>query len=209
MGKKIFRVFLVAFVMAAVCCVGAFAADYPEEFPELDFTQYASAQFIPSNESVYFLIWEKNGSYSVLYSTYPLEVNTAGLSGDPYEFYTTFDSDGYAWYGVLKIHGDTVSSVLPYAGTSDDFRRGAGNLVYSSHSLRDRATGETLFPNGYPEELPEPSFLGDLRAAGTGVLSWAGSVAETIAGEPVLLLTVGVFILGAAIGIFRRLLQRG
>lgn len=39
-------------------------------------------------------------------------------------------------------------------------------------------------------------------------LSWVGDVANTVAGTPIIFLTVGVMLLGAAIGIFGRLLSR-
>lgn len=42
----------------------------------------------------------------------------------------------------------------------------------------------------------------------TQVLTWVGNVASTIVATPLLLLGVGFFVLGGAIGIFGRLLRR-
>lgn len=42
----------------------------------------------------------------------------------------------------------------------------------------------------------------------TAVLNWAGNVATTIIETPLLLVTTGVLMLGAAIGIFGRLLSK-
>lgn len=42
----------------------------------------------------------------------------------------------------------------------------------------------------------------------TQVLTWVGNVATTIVSTPLLLLGVGFFVLGGAIGIFGRMLRR-
>lgn len=42
----------------------------------------------------------------------------------------------------------------------------------------------------------------------TQVFAWVGTVASTIVGTPLLLLTTGFLVLGGAIGIFGRLLSR-
>lgn len=52
------------------------------------------------------------------------------------------------------------------------------------------------------------SLLGDLGTVATEVLSIVGEVVTTITGSPFLLLTTGVLILGAAVGIMGRLLSR-
>lgn len=50
--------------------------------------------------------------------------------------------------------------------------------------------------------------LGDLGSVATEVLSIVGEVVTTITSNPFLLLTTGVLILGAAVGIMGRLLSR-
>lgn len=52
------------------------------------------------------------------------------------------------------------------------------------------------------------TLLGDLGSVATEVLSIVGEVVTTITGNPFLLLTTGVLILGAAVGIMGRLLSR-
>lgn len=52
------------------------------------------------------------------------------------------------------------------------------------------------------------TLLGDLGTVATEVLSIVGEVVTTITGSPFLLLTTGVLILGAAVGIMGRLLSR-
>lgn len=52
------------------------------------------------------------------------------------------------------------------------------------------------------------ALLGDLGTVATEVLSIVGEVVTTITGSPFLLLTTGVLILGAAVGIMGRLLSR-
>lgn len=52
------------------------------------------------------------------------------------------------------------------------------------------------------------TLLGDLGTVVTQVLTWVGSVATTITGTPILLLTTGFLVLGGAIGIFGRLLSK-
>lgn len=51
--------------------------------------------------------------------------------------------------------------------------------------------------------------LAQLAPVVTAVLSYVGSVCATIAAQPILLLTMGILLLGGAIGIFGRLLSRG
>lgn len=53
------------------------------------------------------------------------------------------------------------------------------------------------------------SLLADLGTVVTAVLGYVGDVCATIAGQPVLLLTMGILLIGGAIGIFGRLLSRG
>lgn len=53
------------------------------------------------------------------------------------------------------------------------------------------------------------SLLAELGQVVTAVLGYVGDVCSTIAGQPVLLLTMGILLIGGAIGIFGRLLSRG
>ena len=50
--------------------------------------------------------------------------------------------------------------------------------------------------------------LSQLATVVTQVLTWVGSVANTIVDTPILLLTTGFLVLGGAVGIFGRLLSR-
>lgn len=53
------------------------------------------------------------------------------------------------------------------------------------------------------------ALLSSLAPVVTAVLGYVGSICTTIVGQPVLLLTMGILLLGGAIGIFSRLLSRG
>lgn len=53
------------------------------------------------------------------------------------------------------------------------------------------------------------TLLSDLGTVATEVLGVVGDVASTIVSTPILLFTTGVLFLGAAIGIFGRLLSKG
>ena len=53
------------------------------------------------------------------------------------------------------------------------------------------------------------SLLAELGKVVTAVLGYVGDVCTTIAGQPVLLLTMGILLIGGTIGIFGRLLSRG
>lgn len=52
------------------------------------------------------------------------------------------------------------------------------------------------------------TLLSELGSVVTQTLSWVGDVASTIVGTPILLLTTGFLVLGAAVGIFGRLLSK-
>lgn len=60
-----------------------------------------------------------------------------------------------------------------------------------------------------PVVTPMGSLLAELGQVVTAVLGYVGDVCSTIAGQPVLLLTMGILLIGGAIGIFGRLLSRG
>lgn len=60
-----------------------------------------------------------------------------------------------------------------------------------------------------PDVTPMGSLLADLGHVVTAVLGYVGDVCTTIVGQPVLLLTMGILLIGGAIGIFGRLLSRG
>ena len=53
------------------------------------------------------------------------------------------------------------------------------------------------------------SLLTDLGTVVTQELTWVGNVVTTIVDNPFLLLTTGILVLGAAVGIMGRLLSRG
>ena len=53
------------------------------------------------------------------------------------------------------------------------------------------------------------NLLDQLSPVATSVIGIVGDVCETIVAQPVLLLTMGILLLGGAIGIFGRLLSRG
>jgi hypothetical protein len=53
------------------------------------------------------------------------------------------------------------------------------------------------------------SLLGQLKLVVTAVLAYVGDICTTIAAQPILLLTMGILLIGGAIGIFGRLLSRG
>ena len=53
------------------------------------------------------------------------------------------------------------------------------------------------------------ALLNNLKPVVTAVLGYVGNICTTIAEQPVLLLTMGILLIGGAIGIFGRLLSRG
>lgn len=53
------------------------------------------------------------------------------------------------------------------------------------------------------------ALLNNLKPVVTAVLGYVGDICNTIAEQPVLLLTMGILLIGGAIGIFGRLLSRG
>lgn len=53
------------------------------------------------------------------------------------------------------------------------------------------------------------TLLSELGEVVTSELTWVGNVVNTITGNPYLLLTTGILVLGAAVGIVGRLLSRG
>lgn len=53
------------------------------------------------------------------------------------------------------------------------------------------------------------ALLTSLGEVVTAVLGYIGTICTTIVDQPVLLLTMGILLLGGAIGIFGRLLSRG
>lgn len=55
---------------------------------------------------------------------------------------------------------------------------------------------------------PMADLLQTLATVVTQIMTWVGSVASTIVGTPLLLLTTGYLVLGGAIGIFGRLLSK-
>ena len=53
------------------------------------------------------------------------------------------------------------------------------------------------------------ALLNQLKLVVSAVLGYVGDICSTIAEQPVLLLTMGILLIGGAIGIFGRLLSRG
>lgn len=53
------------------------------------------------------------------------------------------------------------------------------------------------------------ALLTQLGEVVTAILEYVGNICTTITGQPILLLTMGILLIGGAIGIFGRLLSRG
>lgn len=51
--------------------------------------------------------------------------------------------------------------------------------------------------------------LSNLATIVTQMVSWIATVASTIVDTPILLISFGVFVFGAAVGLFGRLLSKG
>ena len=53
------------------------------------------------------------------------------------------------------------------------------------------------------------ALLTSLGEVVTAILEYVGNICSTITAQPILLLTMGILLIGGAIGIFGRLLSRG
>ena len=53
------------------------------------------------------------------------------------------------------------------------------------------------------------ALLSQLGEVVTAILGYVGNICTTITAQPILLLTMGILLIGGAIGIFGRLLSRG
>ena len=53
------------------------------------------------------------------------------------------------------------------------------------------------------------ALLTSLGEVVTAILGYVGNICSTITSQPILLLTMGILLIGGAIGIFGRLLSRG
>lgn len=51
------------------------------------------------------------------------------------------------------------------------------------------------------------SLITDITTLFTAAIGWVGTVAETVAGEPLLLIGVVIGFIGVGVGLFRRLLN--
>ena len=196
MRKKFLHVALIVALMAVICCVSAFAEmPYPDGLPAP-----------PSDvEGFSFLIRLRNDVYSLLYTDSPQAVlySSGSVNGFP-----ELNSGSFS-YGKYDLNNGSWVLSTPFGEeTSIIYLASDTNFVYSNFNIYD-SEGNLVFDGAPAPPDPYENFWSDLKEVGTGVLDWAGNVASTITAEPVLLFTVGIFILGAAIGIFRRLLVRG
>lgn len=64
---------------------------------------------------------------------------------------------------------------------------------------------------GYPQTTTTTmgTLLASLGEVVKAVIGYVGDICTEIASQPILLLTIGILLLGGAIGIFGRLLSRG
>lgn len=60
-----------------------------------------------------------------------------------------------------------------------------------------------------PSTSTMATLLSSLGEVVTAVIGYVGDICAEIASQPILLLTMGILLLGGAIGIFGRLLSRG
>lgn len=58
------------------------------------------------------------------------------------------------------------------------------------------------------EEEPVVNVMTTLGTIFTQIMTWVGDLVTTISGEPLLLLPVGIFVVGAVIGLASRLIGR-
>lgn len=60
-----------------------------------------------------------------------------------------------------------------------------------------------------PTVNPMVEFIGDLTSVATAVWTQVTKAAETITSTPLLVFTVGILLVGAAVGVLGRLIHRG
>lgn len=60
----------------------------------------------------------------------------------------------------------------------------------------------------YIMETPTGTGLESLQTIFTQIMTWMGSLVETIVNKPILLIPVGIFVVGAVIGLASRLIGR-
>ena len=60
----------------------------------------------------------------------------------------------------------------------------------------------------YIMETPTGTGLESLQTIFTQIMTWIGSLVETIVNKPILLIPVGIFVVGAVIGLASRLIGR-
>ena len=200
MRKKFCHVFLIVASMAVICCVSAFAEmPYPDDLPPVPDWASDYSYLVGLQGDEYFLVYSDSAS-----STFFIE--------DQYGTCVYVHNTGFPVNaGSVVFRGSSWVTYHPFEPRTGSFIY-LNSLLYANYDVYD--WGGNLVYAGAPAPPPPPpdpyeNFWSDLNEVGTGVLGWAGNVASTITQEPVLLFTVGIFILGAAIGIFRRLLVRG
>lgn len=191
MKKRFFNVALIVASMAVICCVSAFAEmPYPDGLPAP-----------PSDlDGFSFLIRFEGGVYSLLYTDSPQAVLYITSNGEIIG-YPSLNSGAF-WYGKYELANGFWNLATPFRENKVNVSLASSStFVYSNFNIYD-SEGNLAFDGAPAPPDPYKNFWSDLNEAGTGVLGWAGNVASTITEEPVLLFTVGIFILGAAIGIF-------
>lgn len=200
MKNKFLHVLLIVVSMAVICCVSAFAEmPYPDDLPP-----------VPGWVSDYsYLVCLRDDEYVFAYTDLASSVLFIQAEYGPCVY---VDNAGVPVnVGVFVFRNSSWTELYPYEPRTGPFLY-VNSLLYANYDVYD-FKGNLVYA-GAPAPPPPPpdpyeNFWSDLKDVGTGVLGWAGNVASTITEEPVLLFTVGIFILGAAIGIFRRLLVRG
>lgn len=200
MKNKFLHVALIVVSMTVICCVSAFAEmPYPEDLPPA-----------PSDMAFPDYLIRRNSFGTYIFGFSRSDLLTLHGSGDIVSS-GVVEPNSFGYFGYTLTDGLWVlTTPVTYGGNNLAFGP-PSEVIYCNFNIYDAAGN--LIIDGAPAPPPPPdpyeSFWSDLKEVGTGVLGWAGNVATTITAEPVLLFTVGIFILGAAIGIFRRLLVRG
>lgn len=163
----------------------------PSQFVALSFSDYGRRVSVNGIEFIPFDIFLED--YGDLFESEPLGLNFVLFFDDelPYFYVPALDCNLFVYEFLFAV--EAIDYALPLSTVEDEEE-------FAAFVMSEEVFGSLVTEVRYSTDV-----LGSIGQVFNSAISWVGTVAQTIAGEPLLLIGVIIGFIGLGVGLFCRL----